>query len=148
MDLTSLQLKNTTISRTIAGELDITLRSSKSGIFFKEGTLTIDDYEFVLKGSVATNDMLDLDITGNNINISKIRNYLPEKYYALAADYNPSGILNVRCKIKGILNSLANPHIEIDWQLDNGNITSRKSKLAVKDLAFNRTVFEWLKEQK
>ncbi len=136
VDLTNIQLKNTKISRTIAGELDLTLRSSKSGIYFKEGTLAIDDYDFGLKGTVYTNDMLDLDITGNNIDISKIRNYFPEKYYDLTSDFNPSGKLNVSCKIKGILNNSTNPHIEINWRLDKGNITSRISKLAARDLAF------------
>jgi hypothetical protein len=137
MDLTGIQLKNTKISRTIASELYLTLRSSKDGIYFKEGTMAIDDYDFGLKGSVSSNDMLDLDITGNNINISKIRNYFPEKYYDLASDYDPSGVLNVNCKIKGILNNSTNPHIEINWRLNDGNIKSGKSKLIVKDLAFD-----------
>jgi hypothetical protein len=80
--------------------------------------------------------MIDLNITSHNFNISKIRNYLPGKYLKLVSEYNPSGSLIVKSKIKGLLTRSSNPHIEINCILNNGHISYGKSDLIIKDLSF------------
>ena len=53
------------------------------------------------------------------------------------ADYDPSGVIVASSRIKGLLNRKSNPHVEIDWQLRNGRIAYKKSKLTFKDLSFS-----------
>jgi len=132
LEISGFQLYNTTISRTVIASIDLTLNSSKSGILFKKGSLRIDNYEFVVTGGISSDDRLDLDISGNKVDISKIRIYLPAKYNTLLSDYDPSGILIVKSKITGLLSRTTNPHIEINWLLSNGHVKYGKS-----DLAFN-----------
>ena len=136
MQIDRFQFYNTRIIKTITTELDLTLQRSKSGILFKKGTLSIENYDFGLDGFVSSDNVLDLNITGHNIDIAKIRNYLPEKYLKLVSEYDPSGILIVDSKIKGLLSRTSNPHIEINCLLKNGQIAYGKSDLTINDLSF------------
>ena len=89
-----------------------------------------------MKGTVSSDNFLDLDVTGHNLNIALIRKYLPEKYLKLVSDYDPSGIIIASSKIKGLLSRKSNPHVEINWQLKNGRIAYGKSDLVLKDISF------------
>jgi hypothetical protein len=136
MQIESLQLNNTFIKNQLSADLDLTLKSSKTGILVKKGILHFENYDLGLSGSISSDNTLDLDITSHNLNIGNIRNYLPEKYLKLVSEYNPSGLLEVKSKIKGRLTRTSNPHIEINCILNNGHISYGKSGLAVKDLSF------------
>ena len=130
------QLYNFSTDKNIVAKLDLDLLSSKSGIRFRKGTLYIDNFDFGIEGLVASDNNLDLNVTGHNLDIAKIRNYLPEKYLKLVFDYDPSGTIIATSKIKGLLNRTSNPHVEINWQLKNGRIAYKKSNLTFKNLAF------------
>jgi hypothetical protein len=136
IQINSFQLYNTKITKTISAEIVVNLQRSKSGILFKKGTLSIESWDFGLDGFVSSDNMLDLNITGHNIDIAKIRNYLPEKYQKLVAGYDPSGILIIDSRIKGLLNRKSNPHIEINCLLKKGHIAYGKSDLTISDLSF------------
>lgn len=130
------QLFNFSTDRSIPARLDMDLLSSKNGIRFRKGTLYIDNYTMGIEGTVSSDNFLDLDVTGHNLDIALIRKYLPEKYLKLVSDYNPSGIIIASSKIKGQLSRTSNPHVEIDWQLKNGRVTYGKADLILKDLSF------------
>jgi len=133
----SVKLYNTSIKKSIAADIDLDLQSSVSGILFKKGTLQIENYDFALDGTVTSDNILDLNITGNNLDLAKIRNYLPDEYLRIVADYNPSGILIVKSSIKGLLSRTTNPHIEISCILNEGHITYGKSALSINNLSFS-----------
>ncbi len=137
LQIRNLQLYNFLIDKPIDTKLDVNLLSSKSGILLRKTILHIDNYELAVDGFVSTDNILDLNLEERNLNIAKIRNYLPEKYLRLVADYNPSGIMDVKSTIKGPLNHTASPHIEINWKLNNGRIIYKKSSLILKDLTFS-----------
>ncbi len=130
------ELYNFKIARSIAAKVDLNLQSSKSGIRFRKGTLHLDNYDIGVDGFVSSDNNLDLNLSGRNIDISKIRKYLPEKYVKLVSEYNPSGTIIASSKIKGQLSRTSNPHVEITWQLKNGRIVHTKSDLILKDLSF------------
>lgn len=137
MQINRFQLYNFSIDKSIMAKLDLNLLSSKSGMRFRKGTLNIDNSDIGIEGFISADNFLDLNLTGHNLDIARIRNYLPEKYLKLISDYNPSGIMMVNSKIKGQLSRITNPHIEISWQLRNGKITYRKSDVTFKDLSFS-----------
>lgn len=136
MQINSFQLFNTKITKTITAELDVNLQRSKKGTLFKKGNLRFESYDFGLEGFISNDEMLDLNITGHNIDIANISNYLPEKYLKLVSEYDPSGLLIVDCRIKGLLSRTSNPHIEINCLLNNGHIAYGKSDLTIHDLSF------------
>jgi hypothetical protein len=137
LEINSFQLFNTIITRTINAGLDLSLQSSKEGIRFKKGTLDIESIIFSLDGFISSDDLLDLNIKGEDINLEKIRKYLPVKYLEMASDYNPSGLLEVSCKINGPLTRTKNPHIEINTILSDGHVTFGKSDITLNNLAFS-----------
>jgi hypothetical protein len=130
------QLFNFVTDRSIPARLDMDLLSSKNGIRFRKGTLYIDNYTMGIEGTVSSDNFLDLNVTGHNLDIALIRKYLPEKYLNLISDYDPSGIITANSKIKGLLSHKSNPHVEISWQFKNGKIFYKKSNLIFKDLSF------------
>jgi hypothetical protein len=133
----SFLLYNKKITKPFKTDLNLALISSRSGIEIKKGNLNIENWDFGLNGNISHENILDFNIIGNNIDLSKIRSYLPEKYQKLISEYNPSGILNIHSTIRGPLTRTSNPHIEIYFFLDNGHIAYGKSNLAVDDLSFS-----------
>ena len=95
-----------------------------------------------MDGFISSENMLDLNITGQNINLAKIRKYLPEKYSELAKAYNPSGIMVINCKIDGPLTRTKNPHVEIKTTLNNGQVTFGKSDITLNNLSFSGELFQ------
>jgi hypothetical protein len=136
MKVNHFELYNTTISRPVSTSLNLILQSSKSGIIFRKGTLSIENYQFALNGSVMSGNVLDLNVTGLNIDIAKIRKYLPEKYQKTISDYNPTGLLIADCKIKGSISRTSNPHVEINYVLKKGNISNGRSGPSINNLSF------------
>jgi hypothetical protein len=136
MQINRFHLYNTNITKSVTAGIDLILVKSERGILFKKGTISIESYDFGLDGSISSENVLDLNLTGNNIDIGKIKQYLPDKYLNIASEYNPSGIIALKGKIKGPVTRTKNPHIEINCLLHNGHITYGKSDLSVNDLSF------------
>jgi hypothetical protein len=136
LQINRFQLFRFNTDKSIPAKLEINLQSSKSGIRIRKGTLYIDNYDLEIAGMVGSDNFLDLEVSGHNLDIARIRNYLPEKYKRLVADYNPSGIIIAGSKIKGTLNRTSNPHVEINWQFRNGKIVYKNSGLTLKNLSF------------
>jgi len=136
MQIDSVHLYNSRIIKPIDTEINVSLQSSESGVLFEKGTLQIENYDFRLNGSVSSDNLLDLNITGNNLDLSKIRAYLPKKYLDLVSEYDPSGTLIIDCQIKGLLSRTSNPHIEINTFLKDGHISYGKSDLSINKLSF------------
>lgn len=137
MKISHFQLYNTKITKVLDAELDVNLNNSGAKTLFKKGILKLDDFVFGLTGTVSDNNILDLDITGQNINITKVRKYLPDSLRLSLADYDPSGILKVNSSIEGELSRTLNPHIEITTLLSRGHIEYGKSDISIDDLSLS-----------
>jgi hypothetical protein len=136
VQIDSLQLYNTTINKKIITNVDIDLQKTKTGISFKSGNFHIDNYDFGLNGFISSDNIYDLKVTGHNIDISQIRNYLPDKYLKMLSNYDPRGILVIDSRINGLMTRTKNPHMETTFRLEKGRITYGKSDLTIKNLSF------------
>jgi len=145
MQIDRFNLFDFSTDKSIPARLDINLQSSKSGMRFRKGTLYIENYDVEISGLVSPDNFLDLDVTGHNLDLSRMQKYLPEKYLHLVADYDPSGIITARSKIKGFLTHNSNPHVEIDFSLKNGKIAYKKSNLTFRNLSFDGHLTNGLK---
>lgn len=130
------RLSNFTISKSIEAVSNLKLFSSAKGIIFRKSTLKLDDYIINLAGSISSDDVYDLIISGDKIDVSAIKNYLPEKYQTRVAGYNPSGILNLKGLIKGPSTQTSSPGIKVDFNIERGNVTYGKSAVTLKNLSF------------
>ena len=137
MRIDLFRLYNTSVTKSIRADLDVNLHSSDSGILFNKGTLRIENFNFDLKGFVSEDDVLDLDVSGNNIDLSKIKKYVPDRYQNLVQDYDPAGIMKVDGKIKGPVTRTLNPLVEIAFKVNRGHILYGKSELNIDNISFD-----------
>jgi hypothetical protein len=137
LNIERFRLGNTVINGPINTNVDLAMQRSKDGISFSKGVLSTNDYDFDLKGSVLRGNILDLALSGQNIDIAKINTFLPGKYRAFSKAYEPSGILNAYCKIKGSFSSGHYPHIEINYSLKDGKITCRNRHFVADNISFS-----------
>ena len=131
------QLGNLVIRQNIPAELDAGVSKNEKGIFFKKSTLSVETWDFILTGFIASDNYLDLNVSGKNIDISKITNYIPDKYKNLVTGYHPSGILKLESTIKGVSSNVQDPHYEVSWSLKDANINYSKSRLKVDNFSFD-----------
>ncbi len=131
------QLRNFLIRQPVAASLEVGLNKNNKGVFFKKSSLSIENWDFILTGYVASDNFLDLDIKGNNIDISKIVNYFPDKYKNLAMEYHPSGILKIESKVKGVSSAALNPHYEVSWSIKDAHVAYNKSDLMIDRFSFD-----------
>lgn len=128
-------LSNARTSLPVQTKFDVDLRSDEKGVKFNDGILEIDDYRLGLNGIISSDNILDLNITGRNIEIASFRKLLPGSIAAYISKYNPSGRLLLSCNVKGAVSRTNNPHVEMSWTLEEGKMDYAKSGLSLRDLA-------------
>lgn len=131
------QLKDFTIKPEIVADINVGLNQNEKGTFFRKSTMLIENWDFVLTGFVAADNYLDLTVTADNIDISRIPYLLPSEYTKALSAYNPEGTLKFSWITKGKPTSSTDPHYDITFSLRNALIDNRKSDLSVRNLSFD-----------
>ncbi len=137
LEIERFTLGNTVINGPINTNVDLAMQSNSDGITFNKGTVSTNDYDLDLKGSVLRGNILDLTLTGQKIDITSISNYLPGKYRDFAREYETTGILTALCKIKGPFSRGHYPHIEASYFLKNGKLTSKNRHFVADNISFS-----------
>jgi len=117
--------------------IDLNLHESDSGIYFRKGSMKLESFKFGLSGSISSDDIMNLYITGQDIDLKRIKKYFPKEFLDKYEEYSPSGILKSECRIYGLLSWQHNPDIELRFSVEKGNIEYGKSNIAVNDLSFS-----------
>jgi len=131
------QLGSISIKQNVPAELEVGLNQNSKGIFFRKSTMRIENWDFVLTGYIAADNYQDLNVSAHNIDISKIANFLPEKYRKAVSDFHPSGNLMFDWKIKGKPSGSSDPHYDLTWTLKNARIENKRSKLKIDKFSFD-----------
>lgn len=124
------------ISKDIVADLNINLQRSDKGILFNKSSVVLNNLSFGLIGFISADNVLDLSLSGNNIDIAGIKNYFPEKFQEKIAAYNPAGVMNIDSKIKGLLSRTENPGLDINFNLNKGSVSYGNSAPDINDLSF------------
>jgi hypothetical protein len=135
--LKGLQVNSINIARKVLAKTDIDIVKSLGGINIRKGSFRVDNSELDVAGSISASDIYDLRVSGKNIHLSRMKNYLHDSYYAAVAEYEADGILNVDGKIKGMMTRNINPHTEIGFRLEKGKFTRGRSKLSADHISFD-----------
>ncbi len=131
------QLGSTSIRQSIPADLEVGLNQNDKGTFFRKSTMRIENWDFVLTGFIASDNYIDLNVTADNIDISKITRFLPEKYSKTASAYHPSGTLKFNWITKGKPTRNEDPHYDITFSLKNANIKNLRSALKIDRFSFD-----------
>ncbi|MDX9812262.1 MAG: AsmA-like C-terminal region-containing protein [Bacteroidales bacterium] len=135
--LTHFQTGGFVYKQAVQTTLEVGLNKNSKGVFFKKSTLQAGNWKFVMNGFVAADNFIDLTVSGSDIDIAGIIDYLPGKYRNLAAAYQPSGMLNIEGSIKGVASGPKNPHLEITWSVSDANIAHGRSRLKIDRFSFD-----------
>ncbi len=135
--INSFQMFNVSLKPYASLNIDLDLHQSDSGIVFRKGNFRLEDFRFGLTGFIDSSDMMDLRITGQNIQLARIKKYLPEKYAQTFSEYSPAGVLKTECRISGPLSRKQNPAISLTLSLAKGSVTYKKSKISLTDIGFS-----------
>jgi hypothetical protein len=136
LDINSFKLNNTTFTKTTSAGLDLNLHSSKQGIDIKKGSIRFENINLSLIGFISPDNNIDINLKSQNIEISRIRKFLPEQCQKLITGYSPSGVLTMDSRIKGRFSGTTVPNIEINFNVKKGMVTYAKSNFTINDLSF------------
>ncbi len=131
------QLGKISLRQSIPADIEIGLDQNEKGTFFKKSTMRIENWDFVLTGFVAADNYLDLTVTADNIDISKIAALLPDKYSKASSAYKPEGNLKFSWITKGKSTEKQDPHYEIAFSLKDARIGNRRSDLKLERFSFD-----------
>lgn len=118
-------------------QVDLNLQKSEDGILFRKGSVNLEGFDFDLTGHISPENRIDLSIEGRNIDLSRIKKYLPEKYIEKFGELSPEGLLKTTGRISGMISRKDNPNITASFSLDNGNVYYRRSGLRIRDISFS-----------
>jgi hypothetical protein len=136
MDIDSFRVSGTTINRTLDARLELSLKSRAGDFFFEKSLLTVETYKFRVDGSISKDNIYDLNINGDNADLSRVKRLLPGSMADALTAYNPSGTMSLGCSIKGPLTKTLSPHVEMNFSVGKGKITYRNSRKAIDDITF------------
>lgn len=136
-----LQMKKFTlydfsVTHPAKAKLGVELQSTKDGVRFRKGNLSLDDNYFTLNGFVSSENFLDLAIEGQDIDTKKLMDYLPEKYSKIRSLYDPSGKIKLNCTVKGFSDKTSDPHVEMNYSLANALVSFKGSKVSLNKISF------------
>lgn len=137
VEIDMFKLYNFNMLNKLNAAIDINLEKSSSGVTFSKGSFKIDKNDFGLSGSVSKDNIVNLFLEGDNINITEIGKYFPEKFQEKIAGYKPSGILTIKSRFSGPVSRKVNPQIKMDFTLQEGSVTYKNSSLTINDLSFS-----------
>lgn len=130
-------LYTASVRTNAAVTIDLNLHQTDSGIFFRKGSMKLEDFKFDLSGFLSSDNMMDFKITGENIDLGRVKRYLPEKFAEDFSEYSPAGIFKTEIILNGFLNRLQNPEIKMVFSVENGSVIYSKSNISIKDLSFS-----------
>jgi hypothetical protein len=125
------RLDNIEIKQNIPASLEVGLNQNEKGIFFRKSTMQIENWDIILTGFIASDNYLDLKVSADNIDISKISHFLPEKFRKAVSGYRPEGNLKFDWITKGKPTRTHDPHYDIKWALKNAHVDYSKSNLKI-----------------
>ena len=132
--ITLLRVSYLNISSPFAADLNIDLSSTAEGVRFGKSSVKINKNRVAVSGLVGKDDYIDLAVSGTDINISGIKDYLPAGVSEKLAGYAPAGTLAIDGTIRGKASRTSLPHLNCDFRLEEGVISRTASNMSLTGL--------------
>jgi len=139
MLLSRLEIFPIFLRTSATASIDLNLHKSDSGFLFRKGIFKIDNFNFSIAGNISDDNSLNLRVSGQNIDLSKIKKFLPVEYRKSFIEYDPAGILKTEAMLTGLADRKHNPKIKLNFYLDRGHVYYKKSNLKLEKISFSGT---------
>ncbi len=135
--ISRIQQDNISISIPFNAGLDLKMEDSETGLLIKNGDLNVEGILFHIAGNITPDNVMNLELDGENVDLSKIRKYLPDIYNKYLSDYELSGNLKIMSRITGEASRKSNPHIGISCTLVDGRFALPGKGSGITNISFN-----------
>ena len=127
---------NTYITRKYL-DLSSSLRVLNNSYLFNISNFNLQGVILTAKGNLLSgiNSYIDLEVSGNKINIPKLINLLPDKFIN-TFNYNTKGTITLSCSIKGITGKTKHPEIRVIFHVNNGMLGSKTNNIKISNINF------------
>jgi hypothetical protein len=134
--ISGFQQGNIRITNPFNAGLELKMEGSESGLSITKGILSVEGIRFSTTGFISAENLLDLNFTGDHIDLARIRKYLPAEYLKRLTGYDLSGSMQIKCKVGGRLSSTLDPHVEFNTILTGGGVVYRGTGMIIRNISF------------
>ncbi len=129
-----LSLNKTSYLKNINAVTSFKLRAVNSNYDIIKGKISVSDLDFQIAGQFLTRaeKKMNLNIIGENLDISKLVIILPEKISKSIKNYQVKGVLNINSTLSGRYGPGIIPHIESDFLITDGEIKEKNTDYYLK----------------
>lgn len=120
-------------NKPATGNIILHVNTQSEKYTFNQGDITIAKMPFELTGYIDSTSV-DLEISGNNIELADLANSLSAGTMPSATKYKSTGELSFSSRIMGPMSKTAMPSITADFKLDEGTLTNPVNNLKIYDI--------------
>ena len=120
-------------------ELSLNVDEVNKRYQIEKGEVHLDDLVFDVKGSITHNEKdnnIDLNITGQDLDVSSFVNILPEKYKTRLRSLSVKGRFYIYTSLNGKFGSDNSPSVLAEFSFKKGKIIHNKTSVSVDDVSF------------
>ncbi|MBE9512309.1 MAG: hypothetical protein IMY71_15665 [Bacteroidetes bacterium] len=123
----NLSIKKTSYLKNTNAVTSFKLQAVNGNYDISKGKINVSDLDFRIAGQFQTRPekKMNLNIIGENLDISKLINILPDKISNSINNYQGKGALNINSTLSGRYGPGIIPHIESDFFITDGEIKEK-----------------------
>ena len=135
-------------SKNANTEIILQVKNDPFSLVIKKGKLKIADMNFFLEGDYKSSkkDMINLNIKGNQIQISEIFSILPLDYASIKTKYSSEGIFNFDGNLNGEMNNKQTLSFVVNFNAENATLKDKLNNIQLEKIDLSGTFNN--KEQK
>jgi hypothetical protein len=137
LEIDRLKSNSFTLVKDKAASIDLEMNVNQlaRSYVFKKGDLMIEEMPFHIQG-VIDSSALDLQLTGDNIQLHDLANSLVEESIEDVKTYQGEGVVDFVAKISGERSTTQMPSIEADFSISDGSLIEPETDLKVDQVSF------------
>lgn len=128
------------LGKKIQMDLDLDINEKIKSYYVNKGTLVVDGLPLNVKGTAIMQQglpNLDVEFESTNADIKGLIALLPKDMAYLIHDWNTDGKLNITGSAKGLISAKVFPVVEVDFDINNGQLRNEKRKVNLGQLKLN-----------
>jgi hypothetical protein len=123
-------------SKSANTEIILQVKNDPFSLVIKKGKLKIADMNFFLEGDYKSSkkDMINLNIKGNQIQISEIFSILPLDYASIKTKYSSEGIFNFDGNLNGEINNKQPLSFFVNFNAENATLKDKLNNIQLEKI--------------
>ena len=109
-------------------------------IFQKLSEINIEGVLIKPFGKIINNNYIDINFSCESQKIEDIIKHTPEHLKAIYTSFNANGLLSCNGKIKGYINKIRNPKLDVTYSIKNGSLQIKESSFNLQEISLSGNI--------